>query len=354
MPTSEQLKSLETRRQVMLERLKSGMVVDTVTPFLRDSAKRIREVLQVGDLTTYGRARQERLLGDIVEIMLSSTGELTRDLRASMLAIAVSEARFEEQALTTIGVDFEPVVPAASQIRAAVLAAPLSVRGPDGGRLLDPWLKNWSRFQVQQIEGAIRRGFAEGVTNQQMIQQVIGTVSRNYADGEFARIQRAASALVRTGVQHVAMEARAETLQANGVERYEWLSTLDDRTSDQCQALDGQQFEMGKGPLPPIHPNCRSSITAVLPPEFDFLREDATRASQDGPVPANQTYYEWLKTQPQGFQDQALGDSWGKVFREGGVSSDQFAKLRLGKDFKPITLVDLERINPVIFERAGL
>jgi SPP1 gp7 family putative phage head morphogenesis protein len=355
MPVSKKLISLETRRAVMVERAKAGIIRDKVSPQLRQLAATIRARLERGDMTALTRSRQQKLLADIGEIMAIGLQLITGAARQDMLALAVEESKFEAKALNTITPDsFESVVPAASQIRASVLAAPLSVRGTDAGRLLDPWIKSWSAFQVGQVQGVITQGFYEGRTNAQMINSVVGTMSAQYRDGDFARIKRSAEALVRTGVQHTASVARAETLKENGVDKYEWIATLDGRTSDQCQALDGQKFTFGEGPLPPIHPNCRSSITAVLPEGFEFLREDATRASIDGPVSADLSYYDWLKTQPAGFQDEALGNSWGKLFRDGGVSSQEFGKLRLGKDFKPITLADLATKDPILFDRAGL
>lgn len=653
MPTSEQLINLETRRAVMVERAKAGIIRDRVSPLLRDLARTIRARLERGDMTALTRKRQEKLLADIGELMALGLQEITGPIRQDMLALAVDESKFEAQALNTVTTDaFESVTPAAAQIRSAVLAAPLSVRGPNAGKLLDPWIKGWQSFQIEQVQGVIRQGFYEGRTNAQMINSVVGTMSAQYRDGEFARIKRGAEALVRTGVQHAAMEARAETLRENGFERYEWVSTLDGRTSAQCfvgetlvsyagtlqnvfrsqyvgevftvttaaghkvegtpnhpvltpdgflplgelqpgqqvisamlgevsgisadqkisvpakigelfdfvshqagsgvvrkratandfygdgrgmdgevntvpvsrelsnnimscglkygknnffsldvwrnslsalsclanrfvgrletvetsevaacsiqdgvypcfasadfsddftrasgsvkhlngfgaitdnlgvclsaserghdsilfkqacdrgcgyselssegrsgapfpveadyvvsvsselrschvytlecdlglynaggiivkncQSLDGQVFEFGKGPLPPIHVGCRSSVSPVADPDFAFLSEDATRASADGPVPADLTYYDWLKQQPAGFQNEALGPTWAKVFRDGGVSADEFAKLRLGKDFQPITLDELAQKAPVVFERAGI
>lgn len=353
MATSDYLINLETRRQVILERFKSGQVRQFET-LLRTIARDVRARLQTDDLTAFSRARQNSLLADIGALLSGGLDNATGQLQRELLDSAIDEAEFTGESLSRSIRDFDSVIPPASQVRAAVLSSPLSVRGPDGGKLLEPWIRDWSAYQVTQVQGAIRRGFFEGQTNQQMITSVVGSISNNYQDGEFARIKRNLGALVRTGVQHTAMVARTETLKENGVEKYEWLSTLDSRTSAICQSLDGQQFEFGKGPTPPIHPNCRSSVTAVLPDDMQFLREGAERASTDGPVDADQTYYGWLKKQPASFQQEALGPTWAKVFRDGGVNADEFARLRLGKDFQPITLEQLREKRPAIFEEANI
>jgi SPP1 gp7 family putative phage head morphogenesis protein len=72
---------------------------------------------------------------------------------------------------------------------------------------------------------------------------------------------------------------------ANEIGAYQWSAILDDRTCDLCESLDGQYFEPGDPALaelkPPIHPNCRCILVAVLkeeltkfPVKFTFLEQD--------------------------------------------------------------------------------
>ena len=83
-----------------------------------------------------------------------------------------------------------------------------------------------------------------------------------------------------------------------------------------CRALDGKDFEYGKGPTPPQHFNCRSTTVPVI----DYKRlgvtppEEGTRASADGQVPANLTYGQWLAGQPKSVQADVLGPSKVKYF----------------------------------------
>ena len=48
------------------------------------------------------------------------------------------------------------------------------------------------------------------------------------------------------------------------INHYEWISTLDSRTSDICIGLDGNIYPVGKGRLPPAHFNCRSTTAPIL------------------------------------------------------------------------------------------
>jgi hypothetical protein len=119
--------------------------------------------------------------------------------------------------------------------------------------------------------------------------------------------------------------------------------------------LSGEVFKLDEGgPVPPAHVNCRSTIVAELDEDFAFLKEGRTQASQFGPVDQKMTYYDWLKKQPQPFQDQVLGRVKGKLFREGGLSTKQFQKLVRADNYTPITLSRMEKLAPLAFEKAGI
>ena len=100
--------------------------------------------------------------------------------------------------------------------------------------------------------------------------------------------------------------------------------------------------------------NCRSTIVTVVPDEFKFLEDGATQAAEFGPVPVDQTYYDWLSNQTKEFQDSAIGPKYGKLFRDGGLTTDEFQRLRLDKNFKPLTLDEMEKIVPDAFKKAGI
>lgn len=123
--------------------------------------------------------------------------------------------------------------------------------------------------------------------------------------------------------------------------------------NSQCAALDQRIFEVGKGPRPPLHYNCRSTMLIVLKDKYAGRGNIDKRASKDGLV-ENQTYYAWLNKQPKSFQDDVLGESRGKLLRSGGLSADKFAQLQLDKNFKPLTLAEMRLREPLAFEKAGL
>ena len=80
----------------------------------------------------------------------------------------------------------------------------------------------------------------------------------------------------------------------------------------------------------------------------------ADRSSMNGQVQADTSYYEWIKTQPAAFQDAVIGKSRAKLFRDGGMTPEQFSELQIGNNFKPRTLDQLRQMVPEAFGRAGL
>lgn len=355
MATNQALAEIATRHQVYLERLKTGEV-NKFEPFLRRMDKSIRDRLAGNELTDFARGRLEKLLTSVERDLDIIHGDFRAQLELDLFDLADYEAAFEARSLDQVVESFETVVPAENQVRAAVMSQPLSVRGPDGGKLLQPFLEGWSRGEVQRVTGAIRQGFFEGQTNAEIVRTIRGTRANNYRDGLLAVTQRHASTVVRTAVQHTASQARQETWKRNKdiAKGVRWVATLDARTSQQCRSLDGILFPLDKGPRPPIHLNCRSTTILELNDKFSALKKGKTRASVDGQVDADLSYYEWLKRQSPEFQDTAIGPVRGKLLRDGGLTAERFAELNIGRNFEPLTLAEMRALEPLAFEKAGI
>lgn len=356
---SPQLTDQTTRHAVYLERLKGGEV-RKFADFLREMDASITKRLSNKELTDYTRGRLERLLRAVREDLTGILNSYQTQLELSLLNLGEYESEFEAKSLARLGV--ETVIPAAAQVRAAIFSQPLHVTGAQGGKLLEPFIADWTRSDAEFVTNKIRQGAYEGLTNAQIRTAIRGTVARNFKDGTLAVVNRHADAITRTSVQHVASVARMETWQENDdiVTGYRWLSTLDSRTSHICRSLDNQVFKFGKGPLPPAHVNCRSTTLAELDGRYAYLDEGGTRAARSPETgktvdaPASETYYSWLKKQPAAFQDDVIGPARGKLLRNGGLSADRFAKLQLDKNYRPLTLAEMKALEPVAFNEAGL
>lgn len=352
------LDDILTRHQVFVQRL-SRAEANKFAAFLREMDRELRLHLSGDELTAFSRTRLERLLGEVTDMLDEVYAKFTGQLTESFNDIAAHEAGFSSRALTVVS-DIESAVPGATQIRAAVFTNPIAVTSHGGGKLLKDFIKDWSQAEIKAVTGAIRRGVFQGQSNSQIVQAIRGTRKANYADGLLETTSRHARGVVQTAVQHVSAMARAETFAENGdiVTGIQWLATLDNRTCTSCGALDLKEFPINKGPRPPLHVNCRCTVTAVLAKKFEALNVKTVRPSV-GPDGAQQAsagvnFYDWLKQQPAEFQNVAMGPRRAQLLRDGGLSADRFAQLQLDKNFEPMTLAEMKLLEPLAFKEAGL
>ena len=351
--TSPTLINIDTRNQVLLERVKEGEH-KKFEPFLKRIEKDVRVRLASEGETITSKKKLNALLSDVTSLQKSIYDDYNNQLALDLGDVALQQSKFEAASYNKVVVDFEATIPSANQALTAVRVNPMQLQNFSGKQLLEPFIKDWSSTQTQLVNNAITQGFYQGQTNAEITRRIRGTKANNFNDGELAKVNRSNRTIVRTAVQHSSTQARVLTMNQNKdlVKKYQWVSTLDSRTSDQCTALDGRRFNVGDGPLPPIHPNCRSTITPVLSEKFDFLDKGATRASVDGPVSTKETYFSWLKKQPVNFQDDAIGVSRSKLLRNGGLTSDEFARLSLNRNFEAMTLSEMQKKAPHVFELA--
>jgi SPP1 gp7 family putative phage head morphogenesis protein len=176
--------------------------------------------------------------------------------------------------------------------------------------------------QAERFSQVVRQGLLTGETTPDIAKRLIGslqfgeeakTVRQLVAAGGQATAvaDNQVLALVRTSINQVANTASQQVYEANQdiTKKYRYVATLDTRTSAICAALDGKEFEYGKGPMPPQHFNCRSTTVPIIDPDILPPSTTATRASKDGQVPINQSYGQWLHNQPRSVQAEALGPS---------------------------------------------
>jgi SPP1 gp7 family putative phage head morphogenesis protein len=139
---------------------------------------------------------------------------------------------------------------------------------------------------VYNLRETITQGLIRGTSAEQMSVQLSDAVGASY---------KAAERLIRTETNHFHNEASRRAMEAAGVEQYEYMATLDARTSEQCRKLDGKVFPLKDAKegenYPPMHPNCRSTVV-----EFD--PEEARDWEESGKtMPKGMTYDEWAKEQ---------------------------------------------------------
>lgn len=84
--------------------------------------------------------------------------------------------------------------------------------------------------------------------------------------------------LIRTEANYVSNMAELQGYKELGIKEYMFVATLDSRTSEICQELDGQRFKVEEAQagvnMAPMHPNCRSTkIMAEMVPEKRIAKD---------------------------------------------------------------------------------
>jgi SPP1 gp7 family putative phage head morphogenesis protein len=354
--------------------------------------------LWIGHLTDLHR-HTNLIVADIERVFRAADAELARDLYVALSAmdafsievitrgLANVNARISasyQQALDKLIVDLRAMTeyelnftnaamkktlptrvelrldePSPNQTFSAALAKPFQ------GHLLSEWFNELSRDKQRRVTGTIRQGFINGETIDQMVRSLRGTKAAGYSDGLLVTDRRNAESVVRTSVGHFAAEARAAYYRENDdiVDVEQWVSTLDNRTTEMCQIRDGLLYTVGDhkpvdhrvpwlGGPGVIHWNCRSASVPVVKgwKALGIELPPLERAAMDGKVAGDTTYGEWLAKQTAARQDEILGPTRGALFRKGELAFDRFFNNK--GDY--LTLDELKLRDAAAFRRAGV
>lgn len=305
-------------------------VENKFTKYLRKAIKEMKDELLKTNTVTSNKVIAKKL-DKIEDIFGDQYALFIEDMLEDIAQLSEAEAEFSS-AMLADEFDLETKMPSPTVIAAAVQSRPFN------NRILRDYLKDFPKEQATLVRNAVSTGFFEGKTTPDIVRDIVGTRGANYKDGILNVSRNSANRMVRTALSHVSTVAREKTYEqfSDVLRYYEWVSTLDSRTSPVCRARDGNVYEIGKGPLPPAHYNCRSTTAPLLDDEVEVakgkngakiltkLPQGGTRASEDGQVSADLTYQDWLKKQSKKFQDDVLGPTRAKLFRDGQLELSQF------------------------------
>lgn len=373
MPTAnEAIRDTLTRHQISLLRFAGSLrneMAALITGVERDMADELLRRLsriRTGDaaLTPANLRRIRALDRALAEIQAPVWKELNDTVLTQLRELADMEPGFAQRAVAgALPVFFETIMPTADTLSRIISVDPMD------GKPIRQWLTEMQANDRRRINQAIRIGLARGEGSRQIATRVFGTRATGGANGVRGITRRGAAAVARTAVNHVGNQARQAFYLANRalIPQELYVATLDARTTAICQSLDGNTYVVGIGPTPPVHFACRSirvpvvngqilgnrPFVASTKAELSALRPDARRArirALTGRVPATQTYQVFLKNQTVAFQNEVLGVTKGKLFRDGGLTVDKFVD-RAGNE---LNLTQLRARESAAFEAAGL
>lgn len=374
----------------------------------------VRQLQTIDELAAPVKAARLRaILAQTKESLATWAGDATGIMTEELQGLAVLQSEFVEDQLAKAlprgqrsivnTVEVQPgfaqsvvmtdptqinVVTLSDDLFAAVQGAPqtYSLTATQGtmitlpnGKIVEKAFRGIAEDQAERFAQTVRQGLLTGEPTADIARRLkgkldfgdIGPLSRGQvraaglsvqqlqkAGGELTRVaNHQVVTLVRTSVNQVSNAASDQVYKANQdvTQKYRYVATLDSRTSAICRALDGKEFEYGKGPMPPQHFNCRSTTVAVVNyKDLDIPPPDpGKRAAADGQVPADTTYGKWLYDKnPDGTlsdigyarQKEALGSKapyFRKLARKYGP--DQAIVKLVRDDGSELTLADLRR-----------
>ncbi len=369
---NELLHDAAIHHSIDLEHYKNHVVSKVISLLNRsdeDLFKQLTEALDRLDPERFTVQRLEALLDSAKELNAQAYVQVGKELAEELKDFTAYEAGYQKAL-------FESVIPAqvladvrivgvaANQVYAAAMARPFQ------GVLLKEVLKDLSESRQKMIRDQVRIGYVENEPVAAIVKRIRGTRSMKYADGLMEAPRRHVETIVRTAISHTAAYTREQFYKENSdlIKAVVWTATLDNRTSAPCRARDqkrytasephkpiGHNLPWGAGPGQ-FHFNCRSTSVPVTKSWKELGGVDigefnpATRASMDGQVPAETTYAQWFKKQSAARQDEILGPTRGKLYREGGIELDAFSNNK-GKLY---TLDELRERDTQAFKRAQI
>lgn len=161
-----------------------------------------------------------------------------------------------------------------------------------------PWSgKNYSERiwkNNAQLGNVIRTTIENGVHRGLSVPDMSRMVEEKMHAGRYN-----ATRLVRTEMNYVQNRAALDSIKESGLKYFRFIATLDRRTSAQCREHDGRLIPVGEARtgdnVPPLHPNCRSTIAGSL---RGYAKPGNTRIARNAAgknvyVPQGMTYNQW-------------------------------------------------------------
>jgi SPP1 gp7 family putative phage head morphogenesis protein len=136
---------------------------------------------------------------------------------------------------------------------------------------------------IDQLQSSIASAMRGDVTIDKIGRQIRDTFNVSAYDSQ---------RLVNTETARVQTQASEDEGKATGVEQVMWSATLEDKTCDECAALDGQVYPIDEAPDCPAHPLCQCCLINV---PYEGWSPTQRRDNETKEIIPYQTYTEWAK-----------------------------------------------------------
>ncbi|EHL19792.1 hypothetical protein HMPREF9628_01308 [Peptoanaerobacter stomatis] len=200
---------------------------------------------------------------------------------------------------------------------------------------------------IDECQNVITTGIIQGHSIDTMSKKLSKRMDSNFAN---------AKRIVRTESNYILSRATFENYETMGVEQYEFLATLDYKTSEICRELDKKVFYVKDKQVGvncnPMHPNCRST---TIPYFSDMQGSRATRGV-DGKtysVDRNMSYRDWYNSLSE--EEKKQMEILAKMDKNKVKDKEQYEKIKgvLGKN-APKNLEEFQKVKYTDNNRWGL
>ena len=192
-----------------------------------------------------------------------------------------------------------------------------------------------SLTQQRRIKDVVRKGMIDNLA--------VNKIAKNVGDSiDLPRAQL--KTLSRTAITETSSNVSSATYKLNEdvIDGYQYVATLDSRTSMICGRLDGKVFRLNdsRGVRPPQHFNCRSTTVPIVKSYEDLNNTNSSRiskrklqriskskrASFNGQVASETNYAKFLSEQDDNFKLTVLGNKRRvEIFNTGKLKFTQFS-----------------------------
>lgn len=235
--------------EAMEEKLKKSYI-RTMNSIMREIKDLYDDILEDGEPSKTELYRYNRLY------------KLMKSVNEKLMKLGADEVKIDHQGMTELFLDTVELVGGKNDKFSFVndLAMRQATEQPwcEDGKLWSDRIWGHKAELAQSIQTGIEECVGKGLAKDKVVKDIQTRfgVSYNQADR-----------IVRTELSAVQNQAAKQGYKNAGFTHYRILAAIDERTSEICQEMDGEVFSFDDAKIgvnmPPLHPNCRSTIIAV-------------------------------------------------------------------------------------------
>lgn len=189
--------------------------------------------------------------------------DLMNELNIRLVALGEKEIKTTNQVLTDmykdngaiLGKELHRVLPIDENAMKNALDC---IWCKDGKHWSDRVWSNKALLQEKIKEGLID-DIARGASKDELVKDLMNTMGTGFYE---------ADRIARTELNFIQNKSTYDKYVEAGITEYKFLAELDDRTSEVCEEHNGKVYRLSDAVVgenyPPLHPNCRSTVLAVI------------------------------------------------------------------------------------------